>query len=264
MMGIENKLVKKITTTTLKTNPRKRTRRTTASVCSKGSKRKNSKNMSIASKESARLKGSIKRVVRKREAKNERKHKQIAKAPKSGKSTPVRLQKVDEFSISQEEEKESEISKSERERLEREILNSKSALSHNSDINMSNAPITRSKTKEYIKRKYQEAHGELFIPKINLGQTKGNTKDEQANSPGRSESGFNSPMRERLYTPIRAIARGITDSVRKFPFLSKNKKSHINYEVLNFAFCLGIVFVSLAIWMSSLLGKIPSDNYMFK
>ena len=262
----ENKLMKKIKAATIKTIQRKRAKRTTASVRSAASKRKDPENVSMASRSSARSKGSNKGKSRKRDVKKERKQKREPKVSKSGKSTPVRMQKIDDFSDSPEEIKNSEIEKDERERLEREILFSKSALSHDSEMSIPvealGRPLTRSQTKDYVHRRFVQDHSDLVIPKLNLKQAREVSRDDEVNSPVRTESVF-SPIRDRLYTPMRNFARGITRSVGKFPLLSKNRQPHIDYEIVNVAFCIGIVAVCLAIWISNLLGKIPANNYKF-
>jgi len=187
--------------------------------------------ISGVSRGSRRSRSSGRRIEQKREKKLKEKKKRGDKGIDARDLQPIK------------EEVESEISESEAEKLEKELLLSKSDLSKESDVSIPveiiDGPHTRSMTKEYIHRihheKYNAKEGNRS-PRIKLKNRGRDQPSEDESSPERQASLFYSPFREKIMTPMRAFARGIQSSVSKIPLLSKQRKSHIDYEKVNNAF----------------------------
>lgn len=213
---------------------------TTSSLRSKRSKVSDNmeiSNISVVSEASVHSRSSRKRTPRKRDTKDNNNRDSPRNNPRSNKSTPMKIgnKSIPVFDAIVEDNS-NEISDSERERLESEVLLSKSALSHPSEtsvpVNFTNGPVTRAKTKDYVFKRHVEETEEK--PRINLiGEIH---EPDRSPSPDNNRSFFNSPLRQRLLTPMRAFASGIRDSVKRINLLSKQRRSKIDYEVLNNAF----------------------------
>ena len=130
-------------------------------------------------------------------------------------------------------------------------------------VEFTDGPITRSMTKKYTDRVMLRQADQS--PRRVLDYEEENNDDhtsEENSVHGQSKSIFSTPFRETIITPMKLVARGIQDSISRLPpLLSQTKSSKIDYEIANNAFWLGIVFISLLIWMINFVGKIPLENY---
>jgi hypothetical protein len=98
-------------------------------------------------------------------------------------------------------------------------------------------PVTRSRTKEYVHRRFTDKHaGE---PRIRLKyDDHGHLVHQDSQNTEDRRSLFASPSRlgQSLVTPMKAFARGVTNSMNNIPLFRKSKRSKVDYEVVTNAF----------------------------
>lgn len=193
--------------------------------------------MSVISEASSHSRNSRKRTPRKRDTKDNNHRTSPRNNLRSNKSTPKNIgnRSIPVFETIV-EDKSDDISDSERKKYESEVLLSKSALSNESEasvpVKLTKGPVTRAKTNEYVVKRHREETEET--PRIKLIDQI--HEPDRSPTPDNNRSFFNSPLRQRLLTPMRAFASGIRDSVKRINLLSKQRRSKIDYEVLNNAF----------------------------
>jgi hypothetical protein len=215
---------------------------------------------SVSSKRSNRSKSKRKQPIKRKNVVNSRVGSQAAK---SNKSTPVRLH---HSSIASEESSvhhaPSEVSQSAVANIEQEVL-----VSNLGDYNMNQAPefadaidgpLTRSKTKEYVMKRLFQTRDEPPRATLDFGAA---SSESDHNVVQPLKAAFASPLKDRLITPMKAFARSIQHRFENMPLMSRPKKANVDYEVINNAFSLGLVFVSLYIILINIVNKIPTSNY---
>jgi hypothetical protein len=130
----------------------------------------------------------------------------------------------------------SQISESEKDDIEHEILMSKSDLSRDDyasipDI-ISDGPLTRSRTKQYIVRRHQIKHSNT-APATHLHfQNRELVESSVEEESPRENVGRFSPLKERVMTPMKKFARQIQNRVKNTHFI--NSELFTNAVVLGF------------------------------
>jgi hypothetical protein len=201
-------------------------------------------------------------IEKKRNKKNSARSRRSSRKSRSVKSSPYKIEKITEIENSAFEETPiqpiqeilSEISESEKDKIEHEVLLSKSELSRESEVSIpviSDGPLTRSRTKEYIVRRHT---GRAERPKrIKLGFERVPLDTSPIVESPRPFHRIYSPLRDRVVTPMKTFARNIQHRVKTTHF--------INSELFTNAFVLGIVFLCIMVWLLNLVSKTPLVNY---
>lgn len=130
----------------------------------------------------------------------------------------------------------SQISEEEKDNIEHEILLSKSDLSREENVSIpeiiSDGPLTRSKTKQYIVRRHQIIHSNT-APATHLHFKNRELVESSVEEESPVENvGRFSPLKERVMTPMKRFARRIQNRVRNTHFI--NSELFTNAVVLGF------------------------------
>jgi hypothetical protein len=185
------------------------------------------------------------------------------RTPRSARSTPYKIEKVENISKKHAyempneviEERYSQLSESDKDNIEEDVILDKYELEEDSvsvPSILSNAPITRSRTKEYVVRKHR-IDTQKNAPKVKLHFRNTEVVESPLERSPRAIDRFYSPLKEKVMTPMKKLARRVQNRVRTTHF--------INSEVFTNATIFGLVFLFVLLLAANAITKTPSENF---